>query len=44
MAECEGPGAQMVRLILGFYLYWQEDVAKIPKVPGAPAQCKSVLE
>ena len=31
-----GPRAQMVRLFLIFtYLYWQQDLAKIPKVPGA---------
>ena len=28
-----GPRAQMVRLFLVFTYIWQEDVAKIPKVP-----------
>ena len=32
-----GPRAQMVRHFLIFTYTWQEDVAKIPKVPGA--QC-----
>ena len=30
-----GPRAQMVRLFLIFTYIWQEDLAKIPKVPGA---------
>ena len=29
-----GPRAQMVRLFFFTYI-WQEDLAKIPKVPGA---------
>ena len=30
-----GPHAQMVRLFFFFTYIWQEDLAKIPKVPGA---------
>ena len=30
-----GPRAQMVRLFLVFTYIWQEDLAKIPKEPGA---------
>ena len=30
-----GPQAQMVRLFLIFTYIWQEDLAKIPKVPRA---------
>ena len=31
-----GPRAQMVRLFFIIFTYiWQEDLAKIPKVPGA---------
>ena len=30
------PRAQMVRLVLVFTFIWQENVAKLPKVPGAP--------
>ena len=29
------PRAQMVRLFFFFTYIWQEDLAKIPKVPGA---------
>ena len=38
MAHChQGPRAQTVRHLLGLHLYsiWQEDVAKMPKGPGA---------
>ena len=35
MALCQKPRAQMVRLFLIFSYIWQEDVAKLPKVPGA---------
>ena len=30
-----GPRAQMVRLFFFFTCIWQEDLVKIPKVPGA---------
>ena len=30
-----GPRAQMIRLFLAFTYIWQEDFAKISKVPGA---------
>ena len=39
MAQCQGPRAQMIKLFVVF-AYWpirQEGVAKILKVPGAPA-------
>ena len=36
MAQYQGPRAQMVRLFLLFTSIWQEDVAKIPEVPGTP--------
>ena len=36
MADCQGHNIQMVRLFLVFTYIWQEDVAIIPKVPGAP--------
>ena len=36
-----GPRVQMVRLFLVFIYIRQEDVAKIPKVPEAPCECKS---
>ena len=35
MAQCQGPCAQMVRLFLVFTYIWQEDAAKISKVPEA---------
>ena len=38
MAQCQqGPRAYMVRLFLVFTNIGQEDVAIIPKVPGAPS-------
>ena len=37
MAQCQEPCAQMVRLYFwSTLMFWQEDVAKIFKVPGAP--------
>ena len=39
-----GPPAQMVRLFLVFTYIWQEDVAKIPKVPGAPCNVNPAWE
>ena len=44
-----GPRVQMVRLFLVFTYIWQEDVAKITKVPGAtrnvnPAEINMVSE
>ena len=36
MAQYQGPRAQMVRLFLLSTSIWQEDVAKIPEVPGTP--------
>ena len=38
MTQCQGPRAQMVRLFLIFIYNRREDVAKIPKVPGATAR------
>ena len=37
MAQCQGPRAQMVRHFFVFTYIRQEDVAKILKVPAAPA-------
>ena len=37
MAQCQKPRPQMARYFLGFIYIRQEDVAKIPKVPGALA-------
>ena len=37
MAQCQKPRAQMVRFFLVSTYIWQEDVAKIPKVPGPHA-------
>ena len=37
MAQCQEPRAQMVKLFLIFPYFWQEDVQKIAKVPGARA-------
>ena len=39
MAQCQGPGAQMVRHFLVFTNIREEGVEKIPTVPGAPAPC-----
>ena len=36
MAQCQGSRAQIVRLFLVITYIWPEDVAKFPKVPGAP--------
>ena len=45
MAQCQqGPRAQMVRLFLVFTYIWQEDVAKISKVPGAPRNVNPARE
>ena len=35
MTQCQGPSAQMVKIFLAFTYIWQEDFAKISKVPGA---------
>ena len=35
-STCKGSRAQMVRLFLVFTYIWQENVAKISKVPRAP--------
>ena len=34
MAQCQGPRAQIL-LVLVFTCIWRENIAKIPKVPGA---------
>ena len=34
MAQCQGPRAQIVEPFLVFTYIWQEDVAKIPYLPG----------
>ena len=34
MAQCQGPRAQMERLLLVFTYIRQEDVAKLPKLRG----------
>ena len=36
MAQCQRLRAQLERLFLLFTCIWQEDVSKIPKMPGAP--------
>ena len=44
MAQSQGFRAQMVRLFLAFTYSWQEDVAKIPKVPGPPGDVNPARE
>ena len=44
MAQCQGPCTHMVRLFLLFMCIWQEDVAKIPEVPGAPRNANPARE
>ena len=39
-----GPRAQMVRLFFFFTYIWQEDLAKIPKVPGAQRDINPVRQ
>ena len=38
--SARGP-ALRCKTFFGLYLFWQQDFAKIPKVPGALAQCQS---
>ena len=36
MAQCQGSRAQMMQICKIFTYIWQENVAKISEVPGAP--------